>query len=112
MTAREEKDRSGREITPPRMADITPPVYPSGDYSYILEIVMGMQNTLGKFSEAIESLKSQSKQQGDKLDQIGKDVHAAKVVMSVVGGLFLLAAAFLGWTINTALQYFLSHPAK
>src|ERR1700676_2505709 len=74
---------------------------PSGDYSYVLEIVMKMQDTLGQLKEAVGSLKEQSKHQGDKLDQIGKDVHAAKVVVGVVGGLFLLIAGFIGWLINT-----------
>jgi len=88
-----------------------PDADPSGNYSF-LEIVMGMHSSIGKLSEAVESLKSQSQRQGDKIDQIGKDVHAAKVVIGVVGALFVLAAGFLGWSINTALQYFLSHPVK
>ncbi len=111
MTTREDRER-GRETTPPRMADITPPVYPSGDYSYVLEIVMGMQNTMGKLSEAVDSLKAQSKDQGDKLDRIGNDVHAAKVVMSVVGGIIVLSAGFLGWVIHELLQYLSSHPVR
>jgi hypothetical protein len=73
---------------------------------------MAMQNTMGKVTEAVESLKGESKTQGDKLEKIGKDVHAAKIVLSVVGGLIVLAAAFIGWTINTGLQYFLAHPSK
>jgi F0F1-type ATP synthase assembly protein I len=83
------------------MAETTPTVYPSGDYSYVLEIVMRMQDTLGQLKEAVSSLKEQSKHHGDQLDQIGKDVHAAKVVMAVVGALVVGAAAFIGWIINT-----------
>jgi hypothetical protein len=105
MTPREER---GRESTPPKMAEVTPP-YPSGDYSYVLEIVMKMQDTVSQLKEAVASLKEQSKNHGDKLDQIGKDVHAAKVVISVVGGLIVLAAGFVGWAINTLMQFLLSH---
>jgi hypothetical protein len=82
---------SGPATTPARYPEVPPPqVYPSGDYSYILEIVMAMQNTMGKLTEAVESLKAQSSRHGEKLEQIGKDVHAAKVVVSAVGGLILL----------------------
>ena len=83
--------------------------YPSGDYSYILEIVMGMQNSVGKMAEAIQTLKDRSKDHGNELHQIGKDVHAAKVVVGVVGVLIIAGAAFLGWIITT---YISAYPAK
>jgi len=99
-------------VSPPtKFAETTPPQvsYPSGDYSYVLEIVMAMQNTLGKLTEAVESLKDQSKGHSGKLDQLGKDVHAAKVVVGVVGALILLVAGFIAWITNT---YISTHPAK
>jgi|SRR6267378_1716843 len=85
-----------------------PDADPSGNYSF-LEIVMGMHTTIGKLVEAVESLKTQSQRQGDKIDKIGKDVHAAKVVMSVVGGLIVLSAGFFGWLIHEVLLYLASH---
>jgi hypothetical protein len=100
MSAREEKER-GRETTPARMAETTPTVYPSGDYSYVLEIVMRMQDTLGQLKEAVGSLKEQSKHHGDKLDQIGKDVHAAKVAMGLVAAIIVGAAGLIGWIVTT-----------
>ena len=108
MAAKEDRER-GRETTTPRLPDIEPQVFPSGDYTYILEIVMGMQGTMGKLIEAVESLKRQSERQGDKLDSIGRDVHAAKVVISVVGALTVLAGALAGWMITT---YISMHPGK
>src|SRR5450755_4247926 len=64
---------------PTKFAETTPPqLYPSGDYSYVLEIVMAMQNTVGGLKEAVESLKQQSGKHSEKLDDIGKDIHAAK----------------------------------
>jgi hypothetical protein len=109
MTPKEEQGR-GRETTPPRMGKTTPPVYPSGDYTYVLEIVMSMQGTMGKLTEAVDSLKAQSKTQGEKVDQIGKDIHAAKVVVGFIGGLIAVTAGFLGWAIKEFLQYLSSHP--
>ncbi len=82
---------------------------PSGDYSYVLEIVMNMQGTMGKLTEAVESLKGESKHHGEKLDQIGKDVYAAKVVIGVVGALIVLVGGFLGWVITT---YISAHSGK
>jgi hypothetical protein len=104
--SREEKER-GRETTP-RLPDTTPPAYQSGgDYSY-MEIIMAMQNTMGKLTEAVESLKSQSKSQGEKLEAIGKDIHAAKIV----GTFIVIVAGLLGWVIHELIPVLsaLKHP--
>lgn len=93
-----------RREGPPSLPDTDP----SGNYSF-LEIVMGMQNSLGKVCEAVESLKTQAKHHDDKLDQIGKDVHAAKVVVGVLVGIVLAAAALVGWVVTT---YIAAHPGK
>jgi hypothetical protein len=82
--------------TPQNYPDTTPqPQYTSAEYSYILEAVVGMQATLGKLTEAVEGLKDRSKGHTEKLDQIGKEAHTAKVVIGVVGAILLalLAAA-------------------
>ena len=81
----------------------TNPQLSSGDFSY-LEIIMAMQNTMGKLTEAVESLKTQSTNQGNKLEEIGKDVHAAKLI----GGLLFLVAGFLGWVIHEAIPLFVN----
>ena len=106
-----EGPRETQNATPSRIADTTPPL-PSGDYSYVLEIVMGMQLSIGKLMEAVESLKGQAKHHGDEIDQIGKDVHAAKVALYVVGVMVASAVAFLGWAITTLLPYISKAPAK
>jgi hypothetical protein len=93
---------------PTSFPETTPPL-PSGDYSYVLEIVMRMQESVGRLSEAVSSLKDQSRAHGEKLDNIGKDVHAAKVVVSVLGGLILLVGGAIAWLVNT---YISTHPAK
>lgn len=99
-----------KDTTPNRLPDTPPPSsFPSGDYSYVLEIVMKMQDTVSQLKEAVTSLKEQSKTHGEKLDQIGKDVHAAKVTMGVVGGLIIIIGGVIAWIINTSLQYLLPH---
>jgi hypothetical protein len=101
-----------REERPPSVPTSfaeTTPTLPTGDYSYVLEIVMRMQESMGRLTEAVSSLKDQSKSHGEKLDSIGKDVHAAKVVISVVGGLIILIGGGIAWLVNT---YISTHPAK
>jgi hypothetical protein len=60
MAAKEERERT-RETNPSRFPETPPPAYPSGDFTYILEIVMKMQDTMGQLKEAVGSLKDQSK---------------------------------------------------
>jgi hypothetical protein len=91
------------------MAEVPPPTYPSGDFSYITEIVMGMQDTMGQLKEAVAALKEQSGRHGDKLELIGKDVHAAKVTMGVLSAVIVAGAALIGWIVTT---YIAAHPAK
>ena len=88
-----------------------PDADPSGNYSF-LEIIMSMQNAMGRLTEAVDTLKTESRHQRDKLEQIGKDVHAAKVVVGLAGALILLAAGAIGWVIYELLPYFASHPAS
>jgi hypothetical protein len=77
--------------------------YPSGDYSYTVELVGAIQHQLGRLTEAVDSLKEQSKKTGEKLDEVRMDVHAAKAggkallwVVGIVGTLLgiVLAAYF------------------
>jgi hypothetical protein len=85
--------------TPEEFPAQAPP--PSGDYSYTLEIVMGMQVTMGKLLEAVESLKSDSKEQRHEIKEIGKELHAAKVVFRVLIAVFLALGALIGWGVTT-----------
>lgn len=102
----DERDRPA--TTPTSFPQVTPAL-PSGDYSYVLEIVMRPQESVGRLTEAVGSLKEQSKAQSEKLDGIGKDVHAAKVVIGVVGALIAVVAGLFAWVVNT---YIATHPAR
>lgn len=97
--------REGPTTTPSRYPEITPPqTYPSGEFSYILEIVMGTQATLGRLTEAVESLKEQSREHDKKLDQVRMDVHAGKTTVKVVGTILAVAITFAGWVINKGID--------
>jgi len=95
--------RSNKPTTPEDFPTMAP--LPSGDYSYTVEIVMNMQLSMGRLTEAVEALKLDSRDQRSELKQISRDVHAAKVVLGVVGVLITSALAFLGWVIKTYLDY-------
>jgi hypothetical protein len=96
-----------RATTPPQVAQTTPPYAPSSDYSY-LETVMTMHTNLGQLTEAVNSLKDQSKGHGEELKSISKDLHAAKAVIAVFGTLILVVGSIIAWLVQT---YISTHPA-
>jgi len=105
------RSKSRQEATTP---DDFPVVPPTGrlsalDHSFLLQAIMESQAAIGKLTASTDSLKDQVKEQGLKLEGIGKDVHAAKVVVSVVGGLIALFGALIAWLVNT---YISTHPTK
>ena len=93
-----------RESKPGRMADTTPaPIMPSGDYSYTVEIVMRMERDVGKLMEAVDGLKERQSEQGRKLDVIGKQIYAAIVLITVVGGVLMFFAKSINDVITNRL---------
>jgi hypothetical protein len=111
------KDKPGSPS--PSDFPVTPPPPPSGDFSYTLEVVMGMQNVLGKLTEAVEGLKAKSQIQTEKTESLGKDVqslgrdiYAAKVVIGVVGAFVGLVGIFLGIVLKALLDYLLRTQGK
>jgi hypothetical protein len=72
---------------------------PSGDYSYTVEIVMQMQHTLGKLSEAVDNLKTAQAAQGEKLNGLDKKIYAGIVLLTVFGAIL----TFFAKSINDAL---------
>jgi hypothetical protein len=100
-----EKDPQ-RGTTPPQLAQTPPSYSPSSDYSY-LETVMTMHTNLGQLTEAVNSLKDQSKGQGEELKSISKDLHAAKAVIAVFGTLILAVGGIIAWLVQT---YISTHP--
>ena len=100
------KEDPPKATTTPHFPDtLPPPSLPSGDYSYVLEIVMHMQSAMGRLTEAVESLKEQSKDQGKELKTVSSDIHAAKVVVSVVGAIVIALLGLLGWIAKAYLDY-------
>jgi hypothetical protein len=61
-----------------------------------VELVARIENQLGRLTEAIDSLKTQTKEHSAELRAIGKDVHAAKMVAIVVGTSFTAVIAIVG----------------
>jgi hypothetical protein len=107
MTTRGGKEQ-GQEGPPQRFGATTPP-NPQADYAvHTVQTVLEMQRTLGGVETAIKHLQDRSKEYGEKLEQIGKDVHAAKIV----GGVLAVVATVLGWAIHELLPLLssLKHP--
>jgi gamma-glutamyl phosphate reductase len=106
MASREERER-GRETNPSRFPETTPPAQ-AADYAvHTIQTVLEMQRTLGGVETAIKHLEDRSKEHGDKLDTIGKDVHAAKVAVGVATAIIVGIVAIMGWIVTT---YISAHP--
>lgn len=67
---------------------------------------MAIQATLGKLTEAVETLKAQSKEHGQKLERISHTMYAAGAVMTVVGGISIF---ILNKVWDAALLFFKPH---
>ena len=68
---------------------------------------MAMQATLGKLTEAIDTLKGSIKSQGEKLDSVAKDVHSGKVIMQVVIGTMIFLGGIGGIVLKAIFDYYL-----
>ena len=105
--------RRSRSATPSEFPTTAPQtVYPSGDYSYILEIVMNMQSAMGRLEEAVNSLKSQMAENSKELRSTSSDVKTAKVVASVVGTILVGAIGLVGWIAKAYLDYVMANGHK
>ena len=105
---------SSSSLTTPQSYPETPPpqLHSSGDFTYTVEVVMGMQATLGKLTEAVDALKGQVKGHGEKLEQIGKEIHTAKVILSMCGGAIIVVGGIISLLIKAGLDYYVRLHAK
>lgn len=99
-------------LTTPEAFPTTAPQLPSGDYSYTVELVGSIQHQLGKLTEAVETLKAKADAHSKELTDIGRDVHTAKVVLGVIGGLVTVIATFLGIALKPYLDHLWPAPGK
>ena len=66
-------------------------IWPTQNYSFLLQAIMDSQRTLGEVKNAVESLQSTVGQHGNKIDRISHIVYAAGAVLAVLVSI----AAFL-----------------
>lgn len=91
--------------TPSRFPEVPPPPqYPSGDYTYILEIVVGMQVNMGKLTEAVETLKNESGKLRTKAEEVSKDLHEVKLTLRIATAIMVAFIAGIGWGVNKAID--------
>ena|SRR5487761_1225478 len=99
------ESRPPRPRIPPTTPENYPTIpsgtpYPSGDYSYTVELVGAIQHQLGKLTEAVTSLKDQSKETSKKLDEVRMDVHAAKAAGKTLLWIVGIFGSLLGITLG------------
>ena len=67
---------------------------------------MSVKESTGELKQSVASLKEASEKHDEKLVQIGKDVHTAKITLRVVGAIVAAAIAFMAWTAGKAIDVF------
>jgi len=72
-------------------------------------LVADIQNRLGRLTEAVETLKTQTTDHGKKLSDISQDIHAAKITLKVVGSILAALLAFACWMGNKAVDAFIQN---
>jgi hypothetical protein len=94
MNARQTSRDSEAQVTPKRFAETTPPIYPSSDYSFVLQGIFDLKGSVAKLEQAVGTLTEQQKEQGKKLDGISHKIYAAIVVLVLVGTIIGFFAKF------------------
>lgn len=103
-----DKDRDARRIDsviPEHFPDTTPPSYVGSDYSFTLQTVLDLKGSVGRLSQAVETLIDTSKDQGRKIDRISHIIYAAGAVVTLLG----IVAGFLLNKLADVLIVFVSH---
>lgn len=116
MTDTSKSSRSTRSSAPTTPEDFptTPQTIPLAalDQSFVLQMMLDLKAAAAVLKASVDDLKEQSKDHGAEIKQIGRDVHAAKVVIGVVGALILAAFGLVGWVAKAYLDYVASNPHK
>jgi hypothetical protein len=86
-------------------AFVIPPPQPPVDLGSI-------QHQLGRLTEAVETLKDQSREQGAKLDALLLDVHTAKGALKVLRWLLGIVGAVVAILLTAFLGHLFSGSAK
>ncbi len=83
---------SGKDPAPtvPTKFPDTTPVFPSGDYSYTVELVGSIQRQLGMLTQAVATLTTESTELRKKVERLSQLAFAA----SVVGTILLVILGF------------------
>ena len=102
--AEQKRTRTAATTTPDDYPVAPPPSKLAAvDHSFVLQAIMEVQVSIGKLTEAVETLKAQSASHGAKIEELGRDVHAAKITIRVVGVLLTAAIALAGWLIKSGI---------
>ncbi|MBU4233509.1 MAG: hypothetical protein KJ822_17770 [Proteobacteria bacterium] len=72
---------------PTNLPKTPPQEYVLPEHSFTLQAIMEIQKSIGKLTQAVETLTEDSKKNGVKLDDISHKVYAAQVTIKVVGGI-------------------------
>ncbi len=95
--AKNRQEQLGRESTPGKMPETTPPNMGLDQHSWILQAVMEMQVSIGQLTQAVNTLTTQSKEQKDKLDSISHRIYAGTAVLGILIAILLFVLNKIPW---------------
>jgi hypothetical protein len=75
------------EVTPQRFAETTPKQYSGGDYSFVLQGVFKLQDSVARLEQAVKTLSDEQRELRTKVDSISHKVYAAVIVLILIGGI-------------------------
>ena len=73
-------------------------------YALLSDSVNDLSNAMGRVEERSKAQEKQLTKVAEKLEDVSKEVHSAKVGLRVVGIMLGLGLAFLAWITNNAVK--------
>ena len=101
MTREGQHSERERETASPQEGAGT---WASSDYSFTLQAVMEMKQSIGELTQAVRTLNDTTKAHGDKLDKISHRLYAASAVIVVLTGIAVFVLDKIWDTLVAALK--------
>jgi hypothetical protein len=104
-TGKGSRGQKSTNLTTPEGFPTTAPQFPSGDYSYTLEVCMQMQKTLGQVEQAVKTLTDDFREERKKVNRLSHIIYAAGVVGTISVAILIFLANKLADVFIASLKH-------